>query len=196
MVYLHTYISCRAFTIEHVHLDILHVLKNRTYTNTEIGLGNLREGCETCLEVSLLTFHLVLKVGSQWLVAQGRNKNRLRHHRRIGRYCIRQLVNVTKETCFEQGVDDSLSVKFGNIPLAEIHKTLLSVGIHLYTEHFSTFTTHDGTHRTTDWRGKLHLRILFVHKQRIPGLNLIAFLNDNLRRHTLKVIRHQSVFAV
>ena len=84
MVHLNTYVTGRTRTVEHVHVDILHALQGRAHAHAEIGLGNLREGSQTCLEVRLLTLYLIFKTGSKRFVAQRRYKNCLRLDTGVG----------------------------------------------------------------------------------------------------------------
>ena len=161
-----------------------------------MSLGNLRECLEACHEVLLLPLHLELEVSSQGLVAQGGNKNRLRHHRRISRYSIRQLIDVAEDSRLQQSIDNLLARKGTRITLAEVHKLLLRVSIHPDAEHFTTLTTHHLADSTADGRGELNLGILLVDKQCIPGLDLVAFVNDHLRSDPFEIIGHKCKLAV
>ena len=83
-----------------------------------------------------------------------------------------------------------------DILLAEVNELLLLVGIYTHAEHFSTFTTHHLADDTADRRGKLHLRILLVDEQGIPGLDLVALLDNNLWSDTLEIIRYKCELAI
>ena len=117
----------------------------------QIGLGNLRESRQTSLEISLLTLYFEIKVASQRLISQGRDKNRLRLRARIRRNSIRQLVDVAEETGFQQRVNHLLACQAADVFLAEVHELLLRVGIHLDAEHFSAFATHHFADRSAHW---------------------------------------------
>ena len=64
MIDLNTDIACRTRTRKGIHLDVLAICEDRILAHTEVGLGNLREGGETRLEVLFLTFHFILEVTS------------------------------------------------------------------------------------------------------------------------------------
>ena len=89
-----------------------------------------------------------------------------------------------------------LASKRADILLAEVNELLLLVGIHSHAEHFSTFTTNHLADCSANWRGKLNLRILLVNEQSIPGLDLIALLDNNLWSYTLEIIGYKRELAV
>ena len=96
---MYTYVTCRALTIEYIYLGILGVLEFRTNSYTQIYGSDTRQGDDTSLEIVYLSLYLVLKIASQGLIAQSRNKNCPRLHTRIGGNSVGQLINVSEDTC-------------------------------------------------------------------------------------------------
>jgi hypothetical protein len=96
----------------------------------------------------------------------------------------------------EAATDGTETVEGTDILLAEVHRLLLSVGLHFDAEHLTAFTTHHLADSTADGRGKLHFRILFVDKQRIPGFDFVTFVDYDLRSDSFEIVRHQSILAV
>ena len=141
-------------------------------------------------EFLFLTFHLVFEISSEGFVPKGRNKNCLRLDTRIGGHSIRQLIDVTKQACFQQRIYHLLATHAANVALSEVRKLLLSIGINLDAEHFPAFTTHHFADGTAHRRGKLHIGILFVDKQGIPGFNLVTFLDNDFWSDPLEIVRH------
>ena len=196
MVDLYSYITSRTRTVEHIDLHILCLLKRTAVlidANTQVDFSHLAQGCQTSLESILIPFEFLLEVRSQRHVAKCRNKNCLRLGVGSSGHSIRQLVDVSEETCLKQGILYSFSVQNIHILLTEIGSLLLSVGFHLHTEHLSALTSLYGGHSTAHGRGKLHLRTCFVDKQRIARIDMNTFLHNHLRSNAHESIRHESI---
>ena len=153
MVYLHAHVSSRTRPVEHGHFNITGISKRRRGLPTayaEIGLGYLRQGGKSGLEVFFLTFELILKVGSQGHVAQSRHEDSLRTHIRRGRHGIRQLVDITEQTGIEQGLHHILSSESSHIPDAEVGILLLGVRLDNDAEHLAAVAAHYILYHSTD----------------------------------------------
>ena len=83
MIHLNADVTCRTLAVERRDLYVAIVLQRAVNATAQMSLRNLRQGGETGLEVLLLTFHLVLEVASQRLVAQCRDEDSLRQYRGI-----------------------------------------------------------------------------------------------------------------
>ena len=73
MINLHTNVGSRTRTYEAIDLSILQTIPKFVATvlaNTNIHVSNLSKSRDTSLEVSLLSFEFILKVGSQRHVAE------------------------------------------------------------------------------------------------------------------------------
>ena len=101
-------------------LSLSERLRRLTYADAEIGLGNLRQGGESGLPLLLLSLKLILEVGCQRLVPQCRHEDALRTFCRCGYHGIRQLVDVSKQSCLQKSVYHFVSTKTIYIFLAEI----------------------------------------------------------------------------
>ena len=193
MVHLYADVTCRTLAVEDIDFDILAVLQAGTDTNTQVGLGHLRQCCETRLEVLFLTFHLELEATGQRHVAQSRYKDSLRHCVRIGRNGVRQLIDVAEQTSIKQQLLHVLTRQFGDVLHTKVLELLLSISIYPYAEHLSSVTTLHGRYRTADRRGKLDSRVVLVDEQCVTGQDLVTFLDDDLWNDTFEIIGYQSV---
>ena len=81
------------------------------YADAKISFRNFAQGCQTCLESLLISLELYLEVSSKRHVAEGRNEDSLRRGIRSGGYSVRQLVDVTEETCLEQGLLNGCAIQ-------------------------------------------------------------------------------------
>ena len=107
MVYLYTYITCWTRAVKDIYLYILCIDQSRSLlfcSDSEICLCDTRQSSKTRLESLFVTLEFNLKVGCKRHIPQGRYEDSLWHNRRICRDSIRQLVDVSEETCFEQKV--------------------------------------------------------------------------------------------
>ena len=199
MVHLHAYVTCWTRSVKRSHYYILSLserLRRLTCADAEIGLGNLRQGGESGLPLLLLSLKLILEVGCQRLVPQCRHEDALRTFCRGGYHGIRQLVDVSKQSCLQKSVYHFVSTKTIYIFLAEIGCLLLSVGFHHNAQHLASLTTHHGSHRTANGRCKLHFWAILVDKQSVASLDIVAFLHYDLRCYTYKVGGSKTVLAV
>ena len=92
--------------------------------------------------------------------------------------------------------DDGLPIQCCHVLTPEVNKLLLLIRIDLYTEHFSSLATHHRLDGTAHGRGKLHIGILFVDEQRIPGLDMITLLDDDFGNDTGEIIRYKCKLAI
>ena len=73
---------------------------------------------------------------------------------------------------------------------------MLGIGLEFHTEHLSPLAPNHRSDFSTDGRGKANFRVLLVHKQRFAGFHPVAFLDNNLGRHSLKVVWNKCKLAI
>ena len=203
VVNLHTDVAGRTGTVEHGQLyDVfnLHLLQTgveiRLYANAQMRLCHFRQCLQTCHEVLFLTLHLVAEVTCQRFVSQSRDEDGLGHCLRTGRDGVRQLVDIAKDARIEQCLNHIITTHLCHVTLTIVYVALLLVGFHLYAEHLPALTTLDGSHTATHRRGKLHLRISLVDKQRLSGFDMVTLMDNDLRRNTLEIVGHQRIASI
>ena len=135
MIHLHTHVTSRTRTIEDVHFHILCLSQRSSClltADTQIGLGHLRQRCQSSLEIILVTLQLELEVGCQRFVAKGTDEDGFRLGFGVGGNSIRQLVDITEETSLEECLLDSLAIELSHILLAIINILLFLISLHLH----------------------------------------------------------------
>ena len=200
MVDLHADVARGTWSVEHVHLHILCICESLhrflLCSDAEIRLRHLRQCCESGLPFLLLSFEFEVEFGSQGLVSQSRHEDSLGIGVGSGNHVVGQLVDVAEEARLKQCGLHLVATQFLYVLYPEISEYLRSVGVHLHGEHLSSLTSLHGSHRTAHGRCKFHLRIIFVDKQCITGLDLVAFLHDYLRHHAAEAVGLQGILAV
>ena len=198
MVHLHTDVAGRTGTVEDRHLSVLRTkqrLGGLLSAHAKMHARDARQSRDTSLEVLLLALQLQLEVALQRLVAEGGDKDGLRHRVGSGGDGIGKLVDVAEETSLKQGLDNGSSIELRGILHTKFGILLLGVGLHRDAEHLAAITTHNSRHSSADWGRKAHLRETLVDKQCVARTDMVALLDGHLRRHTNEIVGHERVLC-
>ena len=194
---LHADIAGRTRPIEHVGLNIpIAFGEGRTLAAAQMGGGDTGEGGQSQLESLLFALHLQFEVARQGFVAEGGNEDGLRQYGGVGGNGIGQLVDITEEAGLKQRLDNGLAVHLRRVFRAKVHGLLLRVCLHSDAAHLPALAAHHFAYCATDGRSELHFGILLVDKQGLPGLDMVALMNDNLGNDTLEIGRGDAILPV